>query len=70
MTEKGRQIFASSPADDQSVEEAKKFIKKHGLTSEDVGIFLHKEDDKAVAVVVVAKRHIELRLPGQEEIFE
>lgn len=67
MIEEGETIFAASPSDDNALEEAKRYIKKHGLTSEDVRIVPTK-DKRTLSVIT--KRHIELRLPGQEEITE
>jgi hypothetical protein len=67
MIEEGVTIFAASPSTDEALEEAKRYIKKHGLTSEDVRIVPTK-DKRTLSVIT--KRHIELRLPGQEEIIE
>lgn len=67
MIKEGETIFAASPSTDEALEEAKRYIKKHGLTSEDVRIVPTK--DKRT-LCVITKRHIELRLPGQEELIE
>lgn len=49
-------LFAGSGDDPEHIEEAKKYVKKHGLTSEDVKIISNGEQ-----VLVVTKREIELK---------
>lgn len=67
MIKEGETIFAASPVTDEAIEEAKRYIAKHGLTGDDVRIVPTK-DKRTLSVIT--KRHIELRLPGQEEITE
>lgn len=51
----GFQIFAASPADDESIAAAKAFIVKNNLTADDVKIC---RIDRTI--VVITKREIEL----------
>ncbi len=67
MIEEGETIFAASPVTEETTEAAKRYIKRHGLTREDVRLVPTNEGR---TISVITKRHIELRLPGQEEIIE
>lgn len=67
MIEEGVTIFAASPATEETTEAAKRYIKKHGLTSDDVS--LRTKHDKS-SVIVVTKRVIDLKPDEGEEVYE